>query len=120
VVPDEEEDVRYWMGVMGSSEPWQDMSRTGVDRRLLEALQQKVILPGGQKAAAMVCLWRAAGFEGGGALMAGELPLLPGFKVPRWEVLAQQQQQQGESGRSPRGLQGSKLGVQQGSGTQVR
>lgn len=42
-----EEDVRYWMGVIGmDAEPWKDVERGDVDRGLLKALQQKVVLPG--------------------------------------------------------------------------
>eukprot|EP00967_Tisochrysis_lutea_P034795 scaffold41629_cov20-Tisochrysis_lutea.AAC.1 len=39
------------------------MGPLGIDRGLLEALQSKVVLPGGLRAAAVVCLWRAAGYE---------------------------------------------------------
>ncbi|KAF5828043.1 hypothetical protein DUNSADRAFT_18297 [Dunaliella salina] len=60
---EEEEDIRHWMGVLGPGNAWADMGPLGIDRGLLEALQSKVVLPGGLSAAAVVCLWRAAGYE---------------------------------------------------------
>mmetsp|Transcript_4496 Transcript_4496/g.12261 ORF Transcript_4496/g.12261 Transcript_4496/m.12261 type:complete len:921 (-) Transcript_4496:868-3630(-) len=60
---EEDEDIKYWMGVLGPGNLWADMGPLGIDRGLLEALQSKVVLPGGLRAAAVVCLWRAAGYE---------------------------------------------------------
>lgn len=91
---EEEEDIKYWMGIAGAGEPWADLGCGTVDRSLLEALQQRVLLPGGQKPAAVVCLWRAAGFEMGLEAEVGweqRTPLMPGFGVPLQNGAAMQQ-----------------------------